>query len=54
MQKVSVKGKRVGGSRWEVWVVLLCCELLVAVVDPSAIPKSIMTIYGTMYYKHPR
>ena len=35
-------------------VVLLCCELLVAGVPPSAIPKSIMTIYNCLYGENPR
>ena len=54
MHKVRMKVKRGGGARWEVWFLLLCCKLLVSVVDPSTIPKNIMTMYETMYGDHPR
>ena len=54
MQKLRVEVNRNGGARWEVWVVLLCCKLLVSVVDPSTIPQNIMTMYATMYGDHPR
>ena len=54
MQKLRVEVNRNGGARWEVWVVLLCCKLLVVWVATSAIPQSIMTMYGTIYGKHPR
>ena len=38
-----------GGGRWDVWVVLLICELLVFGVRPTAISLSIVTMYTTLY-----
>ena len=42
-----------GGSRWDLWVVQLFIELLVAGVAPSAIPTTIQTTYETFYEKCP-
>ena len=43
LRRVHTKGR--GGSRWDLWVVQLCIELLVAGVAPSAIPTTIKTTY---------
>ena len=53
MKKVRVKGRRGGGGQWDVWVVTFVCELLVIGVPPSAIPKSIVSMYWTLYGKGP-
>ena len=39
LRRVHTKG--IGVSRWDLWVVQLCIELLVTGVDPSAIPYHI-------------
>ena len=47
LRRVRTKGR--GGSRWDLWVVQICIELLVARVAPSAIPTTIQTAYETFY-----
>ena len=47
LRRVHTKG--IGVSRWDLWVVQLCIELLVAGVAPSAIPTTIQTTYETFY-----
>jgi hypothetical protein len=44
---------RKGALSWEVWVVQVCCELLVNGTPPSAIPFSIGTLYETLYDNEP-
>ena len=51
LRRVHMKGR--GGSRWDLWAVQLCIELLVAGVAPSAIPNTIQTAYETFYGKCP-
>ena len=51
LRRVHKKGR--GGSRWDLWVVQLCIELLVAGVAPSVIPTTIQTTYKTFYGKCP-
>ena len=51
LRMVNTKGR--GGSRWDIWVVHLCIELLVAGVAPSAIQTTIQTTYETFYWKCP-
>ena len=41
LRRVHTKGR--GGSRWDLWVVQLFIDLLVAGVAPSAIPTTIHT-----------
>ena len=53
MKRVRVKGRRGGSGSWDLWVVQLCCELLVIGAPPSTIPKSISTIYETLYSDRP-
>ena len=52
LKKVWLKGQR-GGSRWEMWVVQLICELLALGVPPSAIPSTINTMYITLFNEPP-
>ena len=47
--KKTRKIGRKGGRTWDVWVVQVCCELLVNGTPPSAIPLSIGTLYETFY-----
>ena len=49
MRKVRVKGRKGGGRKWDIWVVQLCCELLLVGVPPTAIPDTIVTMYTTLY-----
>ena len=52
LRRVHMKGG--GGSRWDLWVVQLCIELLVDGVAPSAIPTTIQTTHETFYGKFQR
>ena len=38
-----------GGAKWPLWVVEVCCELLVNGTPPSAVPANIATLYETLY-----
>ena len=53
MKKVRVKGKRGGGKMWDIWVVQMCCELLVCGASPAAIPDIIDVMYATLYEGQP-
>ena len=41
-------GKQGCASKWEIWVVLIICELLSIGIPPSDIPSSIYTLYETL------
>ena len=47
--KKEYEAGRKGGGRWPLWVVEVCCELLVQGTPPSAIPANIATLYETLY-----
>lgn len=52
LKKVRMIGRK-GGRSWDVWVVQVCCELLVNGTPPSAIPSTIGTLYETFYGEEP-
>jgi hypothetical protein len=52
--KHEVKIGRRGGARWPLWVMEVCCELLVSGLPPLAIPSSIGTLFTTLYGEEPK
>ena len=48
IKKERVIGRRGGGSKWPVHIVLLICELLVNSTPPSAVPANIQTMSAAM------
>lgn len=48
IKKERVLGRRGGGSKWPVHIVLLICELLVNGTPPSAVPANIQTMSAAM------
>ena len=41
-------GKQDVASQWDIWAVLLVCELLIIGIPPKAVPSSIYTLYETL------
>ena len=52
LKKTRMIGRK-GGRSWDVWVVQVCCELLVSGTPPAAIPSSIGSLYETFYGEAP-
>ena len=52
LKKTRMIGRK-GGRSWDVWVVQVCCELLVNGTPPAAIPSTIGTLYETFYGEEP-
>ena len=48
LKRKRAVGKQVSASQWEIWVVLLVCELIIFGITPTAIPSIIYTIYETL------
>ena len=53
MKQCWCKGRRGAQGRWDVWVVIFCCELLVIGVQPSAVPQTMVAMYSTLYGETP-
>ncbi len=53
MKRCWCKGHKGAQGRWDVWVVIFCCEILVIGVQPSAVPQSMVAMYSTLYGEPP-